>query len=258
MNILKPYFLIKHFIFLLALLFLLPTANAFADTTVNISTNGTIEVQAMVQEGFIEPITVELSGKDNYIAKLLVTADNSYVLRKQLPNGSYSVSAVYTNTKAESDSQMWASSKTVEIKEGKTSVLNVAVLDDTDGDAQILYGEENNPFASNIKGDSETFMAENAAKLETQNTENQQTKEENNNELEQKGTINNQQNEEDMISSEKQANTETETQTKEPQSAWDKLIDLIIRLARYILLSVFIMIGVSGVVWIYRRVKYGE
>lgn len=257
MHSLKTCFFKKQFVCLLAVLLLLPTANAFASTNANISSNGTIEVQAMVQEGFIEPITVELSGKDNYVAKLLVSADNNYVLRKQLPNGNYTVIAVYTNTKAESDSQMWASSETVEITQGKTSVLNIAVLDDSSSNAEILFGEENNPFLMNTADSPADFMKENAAKLEEQQIKNSQLQETQTNVKNDETQNKIMEGENNPSINESQYSAE-EDQKIEAQSAWDKLIDLIIRLARYILLCVFVMVGVSVIVWVYRRMKYRE
>ena len=261
MRRLKLKYYIICFIWILAVLWLLPKVTAFADTTVNTSTNGTIEVQAMVQEGFIEPITVELSGKDNYIAKLLVTADNHYVLRKQLPNGIYTVTFIYTNTTAETDSQIWASTETLEIEEGKTTVLNVAVLDDSSGDVDILFGEENNPFIMNIENNPDDFMKENAAKLEEQDN-NQQVSEESEQVVDKESDKVINQNEitegQNIHSTDKSPEIDAEHQKHETQSAWDKLIDLIVRLARYILLSAVIMVCISVIVWVYRRFKYGE
>ena len=240
----------KHLVFLLIMLLLLPASDVFA------STNGTIEVQALVQEGFIEPITVELSGKDDYNVKLLVTKDNGYVLRKQLPNGTYKVELAYTNTKAETDSRMWASTETLEIQQGKTTVLNVAVLDDGDGDREILFGEENNPFGVNSSENPEEFMKENAEKLSGNDEENEalsdtltQQKEDSSNILE-----------ENIEPSPDTADTikKRDTEKSDTENAFGKLIDLLVSLAKYILLSVFVMAGVTAIVWVYRRYKYGE
>lgn len=239
------------FILFAAILLLLPLNVTYA------STNGTIEVQATIQEGFVEPITVEVTGKEEYEAKLLITAENGYVLRKQLPNGKYTITSIYTNSKEETDSQMWASTETFEIVAGKTTVLNVAVLDDADDRAEILFGEEHNPFGLVPGDEPEDFMAQNAVKYETESTESSHTGDSSDDEEVVKPNESTEEDTDFTTEPSEEKDEGTIENKSEKQTAWEKLIDLIIRLARYILLSVLIMAGVSAIVWIYRRVKYG-
>ena len=254
MNLITHTCRISVLILFAAILFVLPQSPTYA------STNGTIEIQTTVQEGFIEPITVELSGKDEYQAKLLITVDNGYVLRKQLPNGTYTVSALYTNSKEESDSQMWANTNTVSITAGKTTVLEIAVFDDADSKGTVLFGEENNPFRLPTQEHTEDFLEENASKLESESQEPGEEMESAAPDKSESGRKETPKQEGDGEQKDAQTedNNEKQEEKSEKQTAFEKLIDLVIRLARYILLSVFIMLGVSCLVWVYRKFKYGE
>lgn len=232
MSLRKNSFRVSLIVMLLVFM-CMPAGTASADT------NGTIEVQAMVPEGFVAPITVEVSTEDDYTAKLLITAENNYVLRKQLPSGEYTVEMMYTDTKYETDSSLWANTETFTITKNKSTILEIAVIDDTDGGADISFGEENNPFGTNE--DPADFMAENAAKLEA----------------EQKDKVSDIDENEEAGKAEDEKDKEEETLPGTGTIA-EQGTSLIFSLLKYLVFCLIVFGAVFGGVYLYRRYKFGE